>query len=192
MERIPTWPSCTPWRPVKGMTTKGDALTAMLVAALAACPGAAPAQPKPAGSLCRAPEAVLFTCAVEAKTVSICGQEQGGAVYRFGHPGRVEIEVANLHLARHTFWGGGETQVYADTPTHRYVVYDRMVRIGYDREGHNIPKMTQGLLVQSHGQTAWQRQCAPPTTYDPHTLPEAAFDQQLIEKLIPEGEYVDH
>jgi len=41
------------------MMIKGVALAAMLVAALVTYPSAAPAQPKPAGSLCRVPEAVL-------------------------------------------------------------------------------------------------------------------------------------
>ena len=90
---------------------------AVIFTVLAAVP--APAWAKSPTSLCRAPEPVLFTCDVRAKTVLICGQEQGGAVYRFGRLGRVEIEVPGLHLAQHTFWGGGKTQVYADTPVHR-------------------------------------------------------------------------
>ena len=113
------------------------------------------------------------------------------SVYRFGRLGRVEIEVPDLHFAQHTFWGGGETQVYADTPTHRYVVYDRMVRTGFGADGLHYPQEDDGLLVQSGGRTAWRRQCAPPRSYDPHTIPEGRFDP-LIEKLIPGGEYVDH
>jgi len=119
-----------PGRPgVKGVVMmKGVALAAGLIAALAAYPGAAPARPKPDGFLCRAPEAVLFTCDIGTKTVSICGQEkQSGAVYRFGRPGRVELEATDLHHAHDGWWGGGETQVYADTPTHRYIVHDQMV-----------------------------------------------------------------
>jgi len=135
------------------MMMKGVALAAALVAVLATYPSAAPAKSKLAGSLCRVPEAVLFTCAVGAKTVSICGQEQGGAVYRFGRKGRVEIEAADLYFAQHAFWGGGETQVYADTPTHRYIVYDRVVRTGFGADGHHDPKETSGLIVQSGGRT---------------------------------------
>ncbi len=168
---------------------KDVALTAMLIAAVATYPSAALAQPKPAGSLCRAPEPVLFTCAVGAKTVSVCGQEQGGAVYRFGRPGRVEIEAADLHFAQHAFWGGGETQVYADTPTHRYIVYDRIVRTGFGPDGHHDPKETVGLLVQSGGRIVSSQQCALPKSFDERT---AVFDQRLTEKLVPESEYVPH
>ena len=80
--------------------------------------------------------------------------------------------------------------MYADTSTHCYVVYDRMVRTGVGADGLHYLQGDDGLLVQSEGRTVWRRQCALPRSYDPHT-PEASFDP-LIEKLIPEGEYVDH
>lgn len=172
-------------------STKNLLLATALVAALAATrPGTAPAQTRPAAaSLCRAPEAVLFTCRVGARTVSICGRtkEQGGAVYRYGRPGRLEAEAADLHRAFEGWSGGGETQAYADTLTHRYVVFDRMVRTGFDDEGHNIPRMTQGLLVQSGGRTLSKRECAQPLGREP-----PAFDQRLLETLVPEGDYVPH
>ena len=60
--------------------------------------------PHMTGSLCRAPETVLFTCNISSKVVSICAQprseqaqgeyaQDGGAVYRFGRPGHVELEA---------------------------------------------------------------------------------------------------
>ena len=124
-----------------------------------------------------------------ARTVSICGRtkEQGGAVYRYGRPGRLEVEATDLHRAFEGWFGGGETQAYVDTPTHRYVVFDRMVRTGFDEEGHNIPRMTQGLLVQSGGRTVVNRECAQPLGREP-----PAFDQRLLETLVPEGDYVPH
>jgi len=88
----------------------------------------------------------------------------------------------------HTGWsGGGETQVYADTPTHRHVIYDRMVRTGIDDEGHNLSEMTKGLVVQSGGRTVLNRECAQPLGRE---LP--AFDQRRLEMLVPEGDYVSH
>jgi len=180
---------------VKALVVAGAAL---LGAALTASPGMALAQAGAAGSLCQAPEAVLFTCRVEAKTVSICGpqQKQGsdkaetdkeGAVYRYGRPNRVEREITDLHRAFEGWAGGGETQVYADTPTHRYIVYDRMVRTGVDKEGHSLSQMTQGLLVQSGRRTVLSRRCTYPIGAE---LP--AFDQRRIEALLPQGEYVPH
>jgi hypothetical protein len=170
---------------------KAAAGAALLGAALAAYPQTASTQARLGGSLCHAPEAVLFTCQLGAKTVSICGQQQDrgptGAVYRYGRPGRVELEATDLHRAFEGWAGGGETQVYADTPTHRYVVYDRMVRTGFDREGHNLSQLTQGLFVRSGGETVSSRRCAQPVGVEP-----PAFDQRRIEALLPEGEYVPH
>jgi hypothetical protein len=162
------------------------AAATVFLTALTATP--AVAQLNRADSLCRPSEAVLFTCKVGTKVVSICGQEQSqeqgqsGAIYRFGRPGHVELEVDDLHRAHDGWSGGGETQVYADTPTHRYIVYDRMGRIGVDNEGHNIPKFTSGLLVQSRGRMVSSQECALP----------GAFDQALLRKLTSEGDYVDH
>jgi hypothetical protein len=64
---------------------------------------------------------------VGTKVVSICGQEQSQqqgegrsrATYRFGRLGHVELEVNDLHRAHNGWAGGGETQVYGDTPTNR-------------------------------------------------------------------------
>lgn len=160
----------------------------LLAAVLAAFPNAVPAQPRPAESLCRPPEAVLFTCRVGIKVVSICGQQdRSGAVYRYGRPNRIEIEIPDLHRAQTGWPGGGETQVYADTPTHRYVVYDRMVRTGFDDEGHNRSEMTQGLVVQSGGRMLSSQDCAQPVGLMP-----PAFNQRLLETLVPEGDYIPH
>ncbi len=142
---------------------------------------ALPASSRAAGALCQAPEAVLVTCATDAGTASICGRGKGGAVYRFGRPGHVEIEIADLHRASHGYSGGGETQVYADTATHRYLIYDRIVRTGFGADGHLDPQETSGLLVQSGGHTVSSRSCAEP-----------AASSRLIETLVPEGTYVPH
>ncbi len=155
--------------------------TVLLAAVAAALPGAASSRPKSAGPLCRVPEPVLFTCKVGTKTVSVCGQEQGGAVYRFGRPGRVELEAADLHFAEKYFSGGGDMQVYADTPTQRYIIYSQFIRTGFGEDGHFDPKETSGLVVQSGGQIVSNRECALPATFD-----------QLTRTLVPAGDYVPH
>lgn len=157
---------------------RGLAPAVVLLAFLAAAhPGDAPA----AEALCRAPEAVLFTCEVGAKTVSICGQGPGRAVYRFGRPGHIELEATDLHLAERAFAGGGETQVYADTPTHRYIVYDRMVRTTFEDEGRHDPQAEAGLVVQKGGRTISSQRCTPPTTFD-----------RITRMLVPAGDYAPH
>ena len=108
-------------------------------------------------------------------------------MYRYGRPGRIELEAPDVRRTYTGWSGGGETQVYADTPTHRYIVYDRMVRTGFDDEGHNLSEMTEGLVVQSEGRTVSNRDCAQPLGILP-----PAFDQRLLETLVPEGDYVPH
>ena len=169
--------------------TKKLLLTATLLTALTIHPSAAPAQLRLAGSLCRAPEPVLFTCDLGTRTVSICGQDQGRAIYRFGRPGHIELEITDLHRTQEGWSGGGETQVYADTPTHRYVVYNRMVRTAFGPDGLHDSKITSGLVVQRRGRTVWSRECGRSKVFDPFA---GRFNQRLIKQLLPEGDYVDH
>ena len=168
------------------------AVAAAFVAALAAArpsaadwPGGDNA-PRMSGSLCRVPEMALFTCKVDTRIVSICGQlrdgqAQGGAIYRFGRRGHVELEVAGLHFAQHNFSGGGETQVYADTSTHRYTVYEAIVQTASGPGGLHAPQAVSGLLVQSGGEIVSSRACTEPMTFSP-----------LAETLLPEGDYLLH
>ena len=161
--------------------TKGLALAAGLLAALApAHQGALSAQPKPAEALCQAAEPVLFSCKVGTKMVSICGQGQGSAVYRYGRPDRVELEATNLHFVEHAFSGGGETQVYADTSAYRYIVYDRLVRTSFDNGQHD-PQAESGLVVLNGDRTVSSRRCASPATFD-----------RVTRTMMPTGDYTPH
>ncbi len=145
-----------------------------------------PVSSRAPASLCRVPETMLFTCGIGTKAVSICGQARNGqspgaAVYRFGRPGHVELEVASLHHAERGYSGGGDAEVYADTPTHRTVVYDTIVRTGFGPDGHFDPQEVFGLLVQRGGKTVSNRTCAGATDLDPR-----------VGTLMPKGDYVDH
>ena len=175
------------------------AAAAFLAALAAAVPSAADwtaGGPQMSGSLCRVPETPLFSCKVGTRVVSICAppqseQAQGertpgeparsGAVYRFGRPGHIELELTGLHYAEQGFAGGGETQIHADTPTHRYIVYDSIVRTGFGPDGLHYPQAASGLVVQSGGKVVSNRACTEARTFSP-----------LAEKLIPPGDYVPH
>ncbi len=163
-------------RPVRGLTLAAGLLAAQAPADL----GSASAAPGSAATLCRPSEVVLFACGVGAKRVSVCGQGQGTAVYRFGRPGRVELQVRDLYFAERAFSGGGETQVYADTPTHRYIVYDRVVRTSFD-DGRHDPQAESGLVVQRGTRTLSSRRCASPATFDERTR-----------TMVPAGRYSPH
>lgn len=108
-------------------------------------------------------------------------QGQGQAIYRFGRPGRVELEVTDLHLAHRGFSGGGEEQVLADTLIHRYIVYTEISRTAFGPDGHHDPQAESGLFVQRGGQTISSQRCAEPTTF-----------KQVVWTLSPAGEYVPH
>ena len=124
---------------------------------------------------------MLFTCAINRKIVSICRQERGQPMYRFGIPGHVELEGSTLHFARTGFSGGGEDQVQVDTPTHRYIVYTEIHRTAFGADGLHDPKSSAGLIVQEQGRTISSRKCAV----------DATFHEQT-EALVPAGEYVPH
>ena len=180
------------------------AAAAFLAALAAAQPSAAdfPAGgPRMSGSLCRVPETALFSCRIGTRVVSICAQTrseqaqrertpgeqargeqaQGGAVYRFGRPGHIELEATGLHYAGQGFSGGGETQVYADTSTHRYIVFNEIMRTAFGADGRHDPQADSGLFVQSGRKIVSSRTCAEAVTFSP-----------LAEKLIPPGDYVPH
>ena len=161
--------------------TKWLALAAGLLATLAPIFHATPfAQPTLTEALCQATETVLFTCKLGTKTVSICGQGQGKAVYRYGRPDRIELEAGNLQFVEHAFSGGGETQVYADTPTNRYIVYDRLVRTSF-ANGQHDPQAESGLVVQSGDRTLSSRRCAAPANFN-----------RLTQTMMPAGDYTPH
>ena len=143
------------------------------------------------GSLCHVPETALFGCKIGTRVMSICAQPegeqargeqaQGGAVYRFGRPGHIELGAIGLHYAEHGFAGGGETQVYADTLTHRTVVSDGIMRTAFGADGRHDPQAYSGLFVQRGGKIVSSYFCTEALTFSP-----------LAEKLLPTGDYVPH
>ena len=142
--------------------------------------------PRMSESLCRAPETALFSCRIGTRVVSICAQPrseqaQDRAVYRFGRPGRIELEGTGLHYAQQGFAGGGETQVYADTPTHRYIVFNEIMRTAFGADGRHDPQADSGPFVQRGAKIVSSRFCT-----------EAVTFSLLAEKLIPPGDYVPH
>ena len=145
---------------------------------------------KSAFSLCHNSEKVLITCQVKLKTVSICIDEENKSkrniVYRYGKKDHVEVETNNLYQAFQGFVAGGETQVSAETPTRTYIVYDRMIRIAVDKENHNISSFTQGLLILGKNRKPWIHLCR-----EPMDVEQPVFSEP-VDKLLPEGKFVDH
>ena len=72
-------------------------------------------------------------------------------------------------------------QAYADTLTHRYIVFEAIVRTAFGSNGHHDSQTVSGLLVQRDGTIVSTRKCTEPMTFSP-----------LAETLLPTGDYMLH
>ena len=126
----------------------------------------------------------MFSCPVRRKLVSVCASPGGGAAYRFGRPGRLEIRSSDLSLARRTFSGGGETQISVKgTGGYSYVVFTRTLRSGFGTDSRNHAQSNSGVVVRHSGRTLAVERCG------------GAGDQPIDEgaaRGLPAGTYVVH
>ncbi|WP_305823432.1 hypothetical protein [Massilia brevitalea] len=124
----------------------------------------APAQAPPA-SLCNAGEQVVFACAMEGKTLSLCRPSLpgNGLQYRFGSPARLELEypapgqrVQPVFKVRdEPLIGGGLTSVAFQRSGYTYTVYSR---VGRGPDGVT-PEFDDGLTVERRGKTLRHSHC---------------------------------
>jgi hypothetical protein len=133
-------------------------------------------------SLCAAGEAVLFSCPIRGRLVSVCGQSPGRAIYRFGRPGQVELQSRDLRHASRMFSGGGESQIHFERNGYRYILFDRTVRTGFGVQGRNEPQMSSGLLVEHAGARSSTR-CA---------TSGGTIVSSALADYMPEGDYIPH
>ena len=148
---------------------------AAAVLALVGRPAAAP-------SLCLAAETNLFSCPMGGKLVSVCGGAAGrGATYRFGRPGRVELQSGALTRAVRGFAGGGETQMSFTRNGVRYVIYQGTYRTSFGASGQHDAQDRAGLVVQRGGRTVMDRRCAGSPTINGD-----------LSRYVPAGRFVEH
>ena len=164
----------------------GVSLAAAVAAALAAAVilgRETPAAAASAASLCTSGEKALFSCPVRGKIVSICKMQTGKAAYRFGRPGRVELQSRDLHVAERGYSGGGEDQVWFQANGFRYVVYAKTMRTDVGSGGRNDPQSTSGLVVQKDGHVVSSMGCG------------GEGDQPILSEayhILPRGDFVEH
>jgi hypothetical protein len=119
---------------------KAVLLTASLcLVVLCVAGGIAPAAPQPADSLCEKSEKTIFSCAIKkpAKIVSLCSSSnvskvQGYIQYRFGLPGKIELEfpktLAGTQAAfkySHYFRAQvDETEISFTSEGYQYAIFD--------------------------------------------------------------------
>lgn len=132
-------------------------------------------------SLCLRGETPVFSCAIETRRVAVCGDGRH-AIYRFGRPGRIELQIRGGSVAMRSYSGGGETQLGFARRGYRYVVYDRTVRTAFGADGRHDPASTAGLLISHAGRLLSKRECREPG---------AALDVAAIPPL-PTGKFLEH
>lgn len=135
-------------------------------------------------SLCAPDETLIASCAVGLRLVSVCAAGKV-ARYRFGRPGRVEIDADRLSYAYRSFAGGGEEQVSFVNGGFRYILYDRVLAGKWDREGHRRREFQSGIWIERGGRRVADRAC---------NGDQALFSGQAraLLKDMPRSQYVEH
>jgi hypothetical protein len=129
-------------------------------------------------SLCRPGEILLADCLIGTKRASICSLN-GFAVYRYGKHDKIELESGGLTYANRMYAGGGESQIYFTKGSYRYILYDRMISLGADSEGHSGKRIEAGLAVNLGSRTVSRRSC--------RTTMEPVIYSDLAQQILPSG-----
>ncbi|HEX3364589.1 hypothetical protein [Phenylobacterium sp.] len=181
-----------------------SALLLLVLAAFCANPGPSEAKSRPTlertralPSLCHPPEVALFQCAVGAKQLAICAADAPGtAQYRYGVPGKVELAYpaapqagpSPLKWATTGYSGGGETQVSFENAGVTYIIYSRMVRTGFGKDGHHNPQDELGVAALKGAKLLSNRRCRAAKIEGGH---DDWIDEQRAKQLLLPGPFVD-
>jgi hypothetical protein len=143
--------------------------------------------------LCRAGEAMIFSCQAGQKFVSICASGNGkqGAQYRMGTAKRVELVYPDkgdpqggLTQTNVAFSGGGEEQISFSKGGYRYVIFSATIRTSFRPDGRHDPQFTSGVIVKKGARIVSERMCTKP--YD------APIDLDAAQAALPQGQFEDH
>ena len=116
-------------------------------------------------TLCQPAEAVLFACDLGTRRVALCraAGEQAPLVYRYGRPGRVELQhiaPAAMFWRREHLLYGGELIVLGFTRRGwDYQLYARVGRSGGGTSDERVPEFEDGLQVGRSGTEGQRRVC---------------------------------
>jgi hypothetical protein len=113
--------------------------TLLMTASVCLVVGVAPGAPQPAASLCEKSEKVIFSCSIKksGKIVSLCSsvnasKDQGYVQYRFGLPGKVELEFpktlsgtqAQFKYSHYFRAQVDETEISFTSEGYQYAIFD--------------------------------------------------------------------
>ncbi len=133
-------------------------LCALAAAGAVALPVAAAVQ-APERSLCKPAEAIVLSCSVGRKIVSLCAAGTAGAdalrmTYRYGAPNRMELvypadgAAARFYQASAPVYGGGITSVSFSRAGYEYSVFAKQGRAA----GGGDPEFEDGVIISRGGQ----------------------------------------
>lgn len=120
-------------------------------------------------TLCERHEAIVFSCHVGRKTVSLCRPKDGPRRlrYRFGTPAHVELEYPQrgsaaagaFYSSSRPRFGGGEATVAFRKDHVEYKVYSRVGRSEGASPEARVPEFEDGLIVSVDGRPAKTTAC---------------------------------
>jgi hypothetical protein len=121
--------------------------------------------------LCQSNEKVVFGCTAGDKMLSLRASPKftstsGYMQYRFGTPTKIELTYPEARKPpKGYFWhsstlysGGFDERVRFKNQGVQYLIFDRMIRTGFDEAGNN-PEMTSGVLLRIPGKQDTVRLC---------------------------------
>lgn len=109
------------------------------------------------GTLCERQEAIVFSCHIGEKIVSLCRPKDGPRRlhYRFGTPAHFDVEYPDrgttepgtFYRSRGPRFGGGEETVAFTRDRVEYTLYSRVGRSEGGSPEERIPTFEDGLIV---------------------------------------------
>jgi hypothetical protein len=113
-------------------------------------------------TLCNESEQVAFSCHVARKVVSLCirAKSPPSLIYRFGLPGRVELnhpgrgtgEKGKFRRTSQPLYGGGMETIAFARAGHEYRIYSKVGRAASGASNQaQVPEFEDGLIVLKAG-----------------------------------------
>ncbi len=108
--------------------------------------------------MCRSSETTLFSCTFEKTVISVCRQG-GRPIARMKKPGAAGTVSRNLSFASEGYSGGGQSQISFGSAARKIIVYDKLIRTGFDASGQNDAELSTGAMVVQNGKVVSHQQC---------------------------------
>ena len=131
----------------------------LAAAGLAVSTAMAAAHNAPERTLCKPTEAVVFSCSIGCKLVSLCsdGATPKSLNYRFGAPGMVELihpapgDAGGFEWSNLPLYGGGITSVSFKRGGYEYSVYAKIGRARGGGDNAGAPAFEDGVTISCSG-----------------------------------------